>query len=103
MANRYLVAGMAVVSAALGLSVSRPAAAGGGSIQSPGDHPHYVLEAEPHLALSYAAGVGPGFRGTFVILHNGFVPSINNSVGFGVGAEWLFYNRHCVGPKEARV
>lgn len=31
--------------------------------------------------------VGPGFRGTFELLHTGFVKSINDSIGLGVGGD----------------
>lgn len=55
------------------------------------------------MALSYKAGIGPGVRGTVVILDNGFIPSINNSVGVGFGAEWLNYSDHCEGAPPARV
>ncbi|MFO0673506.1 MAG: hypothetical protein U0235_28470 [Polyangiaceae bacterium] len=32
---------------------------------------------------------GVGFRGTFTLVQQGFVPSINNSVGLGVGADFF--------------
>lgn len=92
---------------ALGLSVLTafslaPSAAGAQSIiKHPGDHPRYSFEAEPHLALDpYGGdtGFGPGFRGTFVVVDNGFVQSINNSVGIGVGLDYLFYDHGC--PRE---
>jgi hypothetical protein len=57
-------------------------------IKRPGDHPHYVFEAEPHLLVGWREfrdGPGAGFRGTIVIVHNGFVRTINNSVGIGFG------------------
>jgi hypothetical protein len=59
-------------------------------IRSPGDHTPYFFEAEPHLLVGYAGpfdtggNFGVGFRGTFHIA-NGFVPSINDSVGVGFG------------------
>ena len=61
-------------------------------IRSPGDHPSYVFEAEPHLLLGYAGpfeqdgSPGLGFRGTFHIT-NGFIKGINDSVGEGVGID----------------
>ncbi|MGH7272675.1 MAG: hypothetical protein ACREJ3_19770 [Polyangiaceae bacterium] len=61
-------------------------------IKDPGDHPSYVFEAEPHFLLGYSGpydnggSPGIGFRGTFHIA-NGFVPSINDSVGIGFGAD----------------
>lgn len=102
MPNRFLLAGPTVLAGALVLSLARPAAAEG-TIKSPGNHPHYSFEAEPHLALSYKAGIGPGFRGTVVLLDNGFISSINNSVGLGFGVEWLFYSKHCDGPPTGRI
>jgi hypothetical protein len=68
-------------------------APGQSTIKNPGDHPAYSFEAEPHLAIDPydPDGIGPGFRGTFVVLDNGFVTSINNSIGIGVGADWIFY------------
>jgi hypothetical protein len=82
---------------ALGATLARPSFAQG-TIKNPGDHPRYTFEAEPHLAVSYKGGFGPGFRGTFVLLHNGFISSINNSIGLGFGADLLFYGKDCHGP-----
>lgn len=62
-------------------------------IKRPGDHPHYVFEAEPHALLGFAGPfkekghLGAGFRGTIVIVQNGFIQSINNSVGITFGAD----------------
>src|SRR5689334_7235582 len=102
MPNRSVAAGLAVATMTLGLLLSRSATAMG-SIKSPGDHAHYAFEAEPHLALSYKAGYGPGFRGTIALLDRAFIPSINDSIGVGFGAEFLFYSKHCEGPPLARV
>src|SRR5215471_2868339 len=62
-------------------------------IKHPGEHPRYSFEAEPHLAVVpfHDGAIGPGFRGTFVVVDNGFVRSINNSVGVGIGLDWAFY------------
>jgi len=57
-------------------------------IKRAGDHPHYAFEAEPHLLLGWRElrdGPGAGFRATIVIVDNGFVRTINNSVGIGFG------------------
>src|SRR5687768_12541502 len=66
-------------------------------IKNPGDHPDYVFEVEPHALLGYAgpfekgkSDFGAGFRGTLILLNNGFIPSINNSVGIGFGADIFF-------------
>jgi hypothetical protein len=59
-------------------------------IKFPGLHPDYDFEAEPHLLVApFHEGLpGAGFRGTFPVVHNGFVKTINNSVGVGVGADF---------------
>lgn len=80
---------------ALGLSAARPAAAQS-IIRSPGDHPD-AWELEPHLTLrpfdtpDRDLGLGLGFRARVPIVENGFVKSINNSVGIGFGVDWLNY------------
>ena len=89
---------LACLALLLGLGVDRLASAQN-IIKHPGDHPRYSFEAEPHLSLApfHEGGIGPGFRGTFVVLDNGFVKSINNSIGIGVGLDWIFYGQHCEG------
>src|SRR5262245_50527907 len=79
----------------------RPARADTLIIQHPGDHPRYVFEAEPHLVLGvidppgYASGsgLGIGFRGSIPIMHNGFIPKLNNSVAIGFGVDFVRYGR----------
>jgi hypothetical protein len=62
-------------------------------IKRPGDHPRYFFEAEPHGLVGFAGPfkekghIGAGFRGTIVIVNNGFISSINNSVGITFGAD----------------
>lgn len=72
----------------VGCLIASPAFAQG--IKNPGAHPAYTFEAEPHGLVApfddFLPGVG--FRGTFVIVDNGFVKTINNSVGVGVGLDW---------------
>jgi hypothetical protein len=91
---------------AFSLAVSFGTAARAQSIiKHPGDHPNYSFEAEPHLAVDPfgADGIGPGFRGTIVLVDNGFITSINNSVGLGFGLDWIFYGDHCHGgPNDRR-
>lgn len=54
----------------------------------PGAHPDYHFEAEPHVLLEpFDADLGVGFRGTLEIVDNGFIPSINNTVGLGFGLD----------------
>ncbi len=70
-------------------------------IEKPGDHPRYTLEAEPHVLLGVfnapgpaeETGLGAGFRGTVEIIDNGFVRSINNSIGVGFGADFVRWGR----------
>jgi len=65
-------------------------------IKNPGDHPSYRFEAEPHGLIGYSGpfgkdtDVGAGFRGTIVLLDNGFIKKINNSVGIGFGGDIFF-------------
>jgi hypothetical protein len=75
-------------------------------IKRPGAHPKYLFEAEPHLVLRdrhqhAGTGVGPGFRGTFVIVDDGFIPKLNDSVGIGFGLDWLALgDDHCHGNRN---
>jgi len=67
-------------------------------IKRPGDHPVYSVEAEPHLAFTFlfpragTSGFGVGGRFTLPLIQNGFVSGINNSVGIGLGLDWVHYN-----------
>jgi hypothetical protein len=77
--------------------VAEEAYADRGVIKFPGQHPKYSFEAEPHLTVGFFDvgpsddGFGLGFRGTIPIVDNGFISSINNSVGIGFGVDWLHY------------
>lgn len=70
-------------------------------IRRPGAHPNYRFEAEPHLLLGFVDppgpahgdGIGLGFRGTIELVDNGFISSINNSIGIGFGLDWIHYPR----------
>ncbi len=68
-------------------------------IKNPGDHPSYRFEAEPHGLIGFGGPfrngrgeLGAGFRGTVILVDNGFVKSINNSVGITFGGD-LFFGR----------
>jgi hypothetical protein len=88
----------ACVALSVCLVVSRSARAEESIIRHPGDHPNYGVEIEPHLDFAFflptagSTGVGLGGRFTIPVVKNGFVPSINNSVGIGFGLDWLHYN-----------
>ncbi|MGC4089033.1 MAG: hypothetical protein QM756_14250 [Polyangiaceae bacterium] len=66
-------------------------------VRDPDRHPHHAFEAEPHVLLA-PLGTGPlpgaGFRGTFTLSESGFIPSINDSVGLGVGIDWTRDNAY---------
>jgi hypothetical protein len=92
------VAVIAVLPASLLLGDASNAYAEESIIKQPGEHPKYVFEAEPHLVLAFGGPwygcpgcgtgwFGLGFRGTINIT-DGFVKSINDSVGIGFGADF---------------
>jgi hypothetical protein len=87
---------------------SGPAHADTLTIKTPGVHPHYKFDAEPHLLLglisppgpAHAGGFGAGFRASITLLENGFVPKINNSVGIGFGMDLVHYTYEwCARPQ----
>jgi hypothetical protein len=94
-ALRVVALCLAVASVCFGARVAR---AEDMIIKRPGDHPVYSVELEPHLALAFVAphagtsGFGLGGRFTIPIVKNGFISSINNSVGIGFGLDWMHYN-----------
>jgi hypothetical protein len=87
----------AAASALAALTLGRAALADD-TIKHPGDHPHYVVEIEPHLLFGWdndlygAASFGLGLRASIPVTHNGFIPSINNSVAISFGLDWLHYS-----------
>jgi hypothetical protein len=101
--NRLLPAACAATALATALLLShRAARADESTIRHFGDHTSYIFEAEPHGILGFGPpferGPGPffgfGFRGTFHIA-NGFIRSIDDSVGIGFGVDFA--------PAESRV
>jgi hypothetical protein len=73
-------------------------------INKPGAHPTYNVELEPHALLGFidapgpasGPGIGAGFRGTIKLVDNGFVPTINNSIGVGIGFDWVHFTQTMV-------
>ena len=69
------------------------------TIRSYRDRPSYGAEVEPHLVLGWieppgvgsGQGLGLGARGTFEIVGDGFIKTLNDSVGIGVGLDWIHY------------
>lgn len=80
--------------------VTSPSWADRSIIKMPGNHPKYTFEAEPHLLLGLwgvpgpgnEMGFGAGFRGSVVIVDNGFVKEINNNVAITFGLDWIHYS-----------
>lgn len=98
-----LAASFAVVTAA------RSAHADTLLIDRPGAHPNYFFEAEPHALVGlvdppgpgHGNGFGLGFRGTIEVVDNGFVETINNTIGIGFGVDYVHYSLgrdRCIDP-----
>lgn len=70
------------------------------TIKQPGNHPNYGFEAEPHALIGVfnlpgqgeGSAFGVGFRGSIVIVDNGFVKKINNNVAISFGIDWIHYD-----------
>jgi hypothetical protein len=80
----------------LGAMVQTPALADE-TIKHPGDHPKYSVEIEPHVLFGIGNVYGPGGFGlggrfSIPIVHNGFVPTINNSVAITFGLDWTHFD-----------
>jgi hypothetical protein len=65
-------------------------------VKQPGNHPHYGVELEPHLALQWTNrwggddGIGPGMRVNIPFMHNGPISTINNNMGITFGLDITF-------------
>lgn len=82
-------------STAAALLLSAGASSAQNIIKSPGQHPQGP-EIEPHLLLRPIYNdedlrPGLGARFTWQFGRNNFIDSINNSVGLGVGIDWVRY------------
>jgi hypothetical protein len=97
---------LAALTAAATVALAHPAAAQT-TIKQYGARPSYGVELEPHLAIGWidppgvgtGDGVGVGGRATFQIINHGFIPNLNNSVGIGVGLDWIHYVGDGTGPR----
>ncbi|HEY3500538.1 MAG TPA: hypothetical protein VGK73_37855 [Polyangiaceae bacterium] len=80
--------------AALVWSISGTAAA---QIKQPGAHYRYGVELDPHVLLQHSdqpigdEGYGFGLHVGIPFMHNGPIPSINNSIGIKVGIDFAFF------------
>lgn len=98
MSGMHIRLGVASVVVAAVVVAGSSARADESIIKHPGDHPSYRFEAEPHGLVGFGGpferqgDFGAGFRGTVVIVDNGFVKTINNSVGIGFGGD-IFFRR----------
>lgn len=95
------------------LALGKPALADTLVIDRPGAHPNYGFEAEPHVLVGFidppgfghGSGYGVGFRGTIELVDNGFIKTINNTIGIGFGLDFVRYGRgrgRCVAEGPAR-
>lgn len=94
---KSIFAGVLAAFAAIGVAGESEARADESIIKNPGDHPSYRFEAEPHGLIGFGGpfetgrtDFGAGFRGTIILVDNGFVKTINNSVGIGFGGDVFF-------------
>lgn len=67
-------------------------------INTPGRHPRYTAELEPHLVWQWTGderahndGIGMGFRASIPLLQDGPVPTINNSLAISFGIDWAHF------------
>lgn len=74
---------------------SAPASA---QINTPGRHPRYTAELEPHLVWQWTGderarndGIGMGFRASIPLLQDGPVSTINNSLAISFGLDWAYF------------
>ena len=74
-------------------------------IRSPGSHPRYTVELEPHLVVQWAnepfwndSGIGVGLRASIPVIESGPVTTINNSLAIGFGLDWAHFD---CGPYDA--
>jgi hypothetical protein len=88
-----------VLAVTLVLAIARPREArADDTIKHPGDHPNYSFEIEPHAVFGWdgvfaSSGFGVGVRAAIPLVQNGFVPTINNSVAIGFGADLVRYSQ----------
>src|SRR5262245_31322279 len=98
--RRALRLALATAAGSALFAVAAPARADGSTIRLPGQHPRYAFEAEPHGIVSFwgvpgpadGTGLGVGFRGSIVLVDNGFVPTINNNVAISFGVDWVHFD-----------
>lgn len=104
--TRYSGKGWASVAAvcAAGLAFFSAEQTSSAQIKSPGAHPHYSVEVDPHLVLGYTDqywghknGWGAGARFSVPIVEQGPISKINNSMAIGFGVDWVHFSDYCWG------
>ncbi len=89
------------------------------TIRQPGARTAYSVELEPHLFIGafnppgpgVSTGFGAGLRSTIELAPRGFLPKLNDSVGLGLGLDWVRYDSNrrgdCTrfedGPNDTRI
>lgn len=64
-------------------------------IKQEGAHADYIVELDGHVVGETLMpgdtnrGAGAGVRGTFEVLHRGFIPNVNDSLAVGIGFDWV--------------
>jgi hypothetical protein len=83
------------VMTAVCLVAAAPASA---QLNAPDRHVHYFAELEPHLVWQWTGderarndGVGMGLRASIVLIDNGPVPTINNTLAISFGLDWAHF------------
>jgi hypothetical protein len=68
-------------------------------IRSPGSHPRYAVELEPHLVVQWAdepfwddSGIGIGGHASIPLIANGPVDTINNNLAISFGLDWAHFD-----------
>lgn len=75
-------------------------------IQRAGDHVHYGAEIEPHLVLQWAnergydEGFGFGARASIVLIDNGPLPMLNNTLAVSFGLDLTFFDDDLYGTLD---
>lgn len=92
--NKWSVVASMIAGATLLVSLA-PAQADAANmiIKQPGNHYPTKWEIEPQIAFApyYGTGtIGPGIRVTPIIVDNGFIGKINNTVGITFGGNFMF-------------
>jgi hypothetical protein len=97
LSRRSIAKAFTSICAAIGLCLGTASTANAETIiRYPGQHPQYVVELEPHLALDWldthyaGSGIGPGMHAAIPIMHQGPITTINNNMAIKLGLDLTF-------------